>query len=227
MNSKDFPFRLKQALKQQRITIQKLSDSTGIAVSTIKKWTGGYSEPTLSNLVMTAEALNVRIEWLAEGEGEMRRAATDPQALLQRLTAGLAARDPQGPRSGKVEDSRLVVANEAEQAFLDQIRDETRKMVDRASYQERPAVEREIAQATEHFDLAAKLSEEILVVYKAENARIAPLDLFNLAVEHSYRIMRFTPNKDRRLAMVATVIDEIREELRKPPTSGSSSKRRA
>lgn len=190
-NSTGFGGRLKIALKANQMTIDGLSNDTGISVSGIKNWSRGHSEPNLGNLVTVAKALNVTVQWLATGEGEMRSGSTLPFGLEKATAAHNLGRF--APSAGD---------NEA-------------------------ASEDPFQPARDQIELISTLIEAMVALYKEENARITTIDLFKLAVAESQRIVAFTTKPKRWPPMVANVIDDLRDELRKPPIPGTVSKRRA
>ena len=63
MNQKCEPMiNLKVMRVRRGVTIQALSDKTGISYSTIVRYERGYTQPKLSNLNRIAEALTCRVE---------------------------------------------------------------------------------------------------------------------------------------------------------------------
>lgn len=55
-------------------TIREMARKAGLSESAIRKWLKGDSEPSLGNLVTLARIGQVRVEWLATGQGPMRKA---------------------------------------------------------------------------------------------------------------------------------------------------------
>lgn len=72
-NRSTFAERLKAAMRYRRMTIEGLAQATGLSSSGLKNWSRGKSEPTLSNLVLVADALDVSSGWLSAEEGTMER----------------------------------------------------------------------------------------------------------------------------------------------------------
>lgn len=56
--------RLKLLRKQQKQTIATVSQATGIAIPSYKKYEAGKSNPTLSKLYALAEYFNVSLDYL-------------------------------------------------------------------------------------------------------------------------------------------------------------------
>lgn len=77
-----FVKRLKKALADEKIPEwgvgARLAEKTLKTAKAASKWLNGESMPSRANMIAIADWLNVRVEWLAHGEGEMR--AGDSQA---------------------------------------------------------------------------------------------------------------------------------------------------
>jgi len=60
--------------------VTKVSKSTGMSASVIRKWRAGQSEPTRTSLVKMAEAARVPVAWLATGESDPDRETATEQS---------------------------------------------------------------------------------------------------------------------------------------------------
>ena len=109
-------------------TIYSASKKWGIAQNTLRNWTHGISEPPTSKLCALAHHTNVSIEWLATGEGSMRKeklgltqAMGDGGRVDGHAPSGGAAPSPQPQMDADPAFSRIY-AEEVErlkaQAFL-------------------------------------------------------------------------------------------------------------
>ncbi len=56
--------RLKEARKNKGLTQQALAQATGLSQTAVSAYERGFMEPTVTNLVALAEALEVDIYWL-------------------------------------------------------------------------------------------------------------------------------------------------------------------
>ena len=54
-------------------SLRSLASSLGVSESAVRKWMKGETEPALGNLVTLADLAGVNIEWLATGDGSMRK----------------------------------------------------------------------------------------------------------------------------------------------------------
>lgn len=63
--------RIKQAFNKMNITAYKAAKDIGIGRSLIGKYMSGESEPSVSNIKLIADYLNISLEWLIRGKGEM------------------------------------------------------------------------------------------------------------------------------------------------------------
>lgn len=79
MKSMSFGQNLSRILARRRLRLSRVSEATGIPLSTLSEWTGGR-EPKLSDaLVRLANYLGVTLDELARAEG---------QSAAERRTAG-------------------------------------------------------------------------------------------------------------------------------------------
>lgn len=63
--------RIKQAFENRGITAYKAGQDIGIGRSLLGKYMSGDSEPSVSNIKLIAEYLNISLEWLITGKGNM------------------------------------------------------------------------------------------------------------------------------------------------------------
>ncbi|HEY9034486.1 MAG TPA: helix-turn-helix domain-containing protein [Pseudomonadales bacterium] len=68
----NFPQRFSYALQEANISKQALADLLGITPSTISGWLSG-KRPSLPNLVAISRSLNLSLNWLVAGEGNIYR----------------------------------------------------------------------------------------------------------------------------------------------------------
>jgi len=69
-------------------SLRELAREIGISESAIRKWQKGETEPTLGNLVTLSRLGGVNVEWLATGQGPMRkeeRSGVESPTLAQRI----------------------------------------------------------------------------------------------------------------------------------------------
>ena len=66
-----FRERLEVIVKES--SLRTIARETGISESAIRKWLKGDTEPALGNLVALAQMGGVNVEWLATGDGPMRK----------------------------------------------------------------------------------------------------------------------------------------------------------
>lgn len=57
--------RFRQARKARRISIQELSNITGVSINSIRQFEVGTQNPTALSLFRLALALNISLDWLA------------------------------------------------------------------------------------------------------------------------------------------------------------------
>lgn len=67
--------RIKQLRRELSFTQQELADALGKSISSIQFWEKGTNEPSKSTLRHIAETLNININWLVNGTGEMKSAS--------------------------------------------------------------------------------------------------------------------------------------------------------
>lgn len=84
-----FVKRLKKALADEKIPEwgvgARLAEKTLKTAKAASKWLNGESMPSRANMIAIADWLNVRVEWLAHGEGEMRADAMHAVAPTDRI----------------------------------------------------------------------------------------------------------------------------------------------
>ena len=67
----DYISRIKQVKSEKKITNEKLSELTGIPLSTVSKILAGISDsPKLSNMVLIARALGCTLDYIVSGTPE-------------------------------------------------------------------------------------------------------------------------------------------------------------
>lgn len=71
MSENNFPDRLKKVRLLAGITIESLSEKTGISEKQLKRYMKGECEPTMHALEELSEALCVSIEFLVNGSSEL------------------------------------------------------------------------------------------------------------------------------------------------------------
>ncbi|MDH5511174.1 MAG: helix-turn-helix domain-containing protein, partial [Nitrospinota bacterium] len=71
-----------------KTSLRVIAQRAGISESAIRKWLKGETEPALGNLVALAQLAGVNVEWLATGDGPMRkgeRSDVESPTLLEKL----------------------------------------------------------------------------------------------------------------------------------------------
>lgn len=102
-----FEARFREALKGSGLTLEDLAEQIDLSVSGVKKWLYGQSDPSLSAVARAATALNVSLDWLAYGRGEMH--------AVGHGAVSVASLDYQG--SGNLDGELLGRLTEAVQAL--------------------------------------------------------------------------------------------------------------
>lgn len=74
-----FAERLKLVVGEE--AIRSFAERTGIASSSIHQYLTGKSDPSRVNVIKMADAGNVRVEWLATGEGPKKRGEVEDSGL--------------------------------------------------------------------------------------------------------------------------------------------------
>ena len=70
----DYINRIKQVKNEKKITNEKLSELTGIPLSTLSKILAGISDsPKLSNMVLIAHALDCTLDYIVSGTPQNNR----------------------------------------------------------------------------------------------------------------------------------------------------------
>lgn len=78
--------RIKQAFELRGVTAYKAGQDIGIGRSLLGKYMSGDSEPSVSNIKLIAEYLNVSLEWLITGKGSIDN--NESTALLSEKVKG-------------------------------------------------------------------------------------------------------------------------------------------
>lgn len=63
--------RLREAMEARGLTAQHVADYVGVTDGAVRQWWGGFQNVRLSNLIGAAEAVNVSLDWLLLGGGNM------------------------------------------------------------------------------------------------------------------------------------------------------------
>lgn len=78
---------LKHLMKTRKMTFKKLSQASGVPISTIKTWSAGVEPKSLSHARKVARALDVSVEYLVFGESSIQ-APTMNELLTTQLFSG-------------------------------------------------------------------------------------------------------------------------------------------
>lgn len=71
INDQAFAERLQWILKEKfSSNTSEFSRAVGIAITSLNRWLIGEADPSRSNLIKTAKASGVKLEWLATGQGQ-------------------------------------------------------------------------------------------------------------------------------------------------------------
>ena len=92
----DIKTRLKIARKARRLSGEELGQLLGVTQSTISQWESGRRKPKLSTLTRIADALNVCLQWLITGQGQMER-----DKSLDAMRAAYESKRPEIKRAEK------------------------------------------------------------------------------------------------------------------------------
>ncbi|MBU4566005.1 MAG: helix-turn-helix transcriptional regulator [Desulfarculus sp.] len=76
----DFSSRLRVVLSEFKSTYA-FAKKAGVSQGGMQKWIKGQSEPGRDKLIALSEAANVRLEWLATGQGPMRDGGKDDSSI--------------------------------------------------------------------------------------------------------------------------------------------------
>jgi transcriptional regulator with XRE-family HTH domain len=72
LNRKAIAERLRLAISETGLTLDRFATDAGVSVSGLKKWLSGVSDPAFGSIVDAARVAGVRLDWLATGKGPMR-----------------------------------------------------------------------------------------------------------------------------------------------------------
>lgn len=64
MDIDKFSNRLSQCMKQRNLNGAELSELSGVTAATISRYVNGLREPSVSNVIQIADALNVSVDYL-------------------------------------------------------------------------------------------------------------------------------------------------------------------
>jgi transcriptional regulator with XRE-family HTH domain len=78
---------LKHLMKAKKMTFKKLSQMSGVPMSTIKTWSAGVEPKSLSHARKVARTLDVSVEYLVFGESSLQ-APTLNELLTTQLFSG-------------------------------------------------------------------------------------------------------------------------------------------
>lgn len=78
---------LKHLMNSKKMTFKKLSQVSGVPISTIKTWSAGVEPKSLSHARKVARALDVSVEYLVFGETSVQ-ATTMSELLTTQLFSG-------------------------------------------------------------------------------------------------------------------------------------------
>lgn len=78
---------LKHLMKSKKMTFKKLSEISGVPISTIKTWSAGVEPKSLSHARKVARALDVSVEYLVFGETSIQAPAMT-ELLTTQLFSG-------------------------------------------------------------------------------------------------------------------------------------------
>lgn len=84
-----FGTRLQQAMHRRDFTAAELSRKSNISEANISRWLSGVSEPSMKNLLILAQTLNVSSDWLSgneESEVEIHYGNTDLMRIYNALS---------------------------------------------------------------------------------------------------------------------------------------------
>lgn len=85
--------RIRQARREQRLTLNALAEAIGVTTSAVSQWEQGRSGIDLARAMKLASTLGVSLQWLVEGDGPMEQqpVSRDPKSyapIVTRVTAG-------------------------------------------------------------------------------------------------------------------------------------------
>ena len=81
--------RIKQIMRERRISAKELSQATGIPASTIAQWVNYKQTPRPDALLVTAHALSVPIEFLITGEHPEEKVIKELTSSLEKTWVSL------------------------------------------------------------------------------------------------------------------------------------------
>lgn len=132
INDPEFGARLQWILKEKfEGNTSEFARRIGIAITSLNRWLIGEADPSRTNLIKTAEASGVNLEWLALGVGEMD--GTKPQIVKHdiNLQAG------NDETFAEIEDCREIRLSAGGGAFNNGYEEITTTKVERAWLQSR------------------------------------------------------------------------------------------
>lgn len=101
-----FTARLKEALARKNIAEwgagARLAKATGKTPKAASKWLNSEAMPGRDSMLAIAQMLEVRIDWLAHGEGSVQPSAPSEAETAERVKVGRALFDRATPRSQAV-----------------------------------------------------------------------------------------------------------------------------
>ena len=93
-------------------TIALVARQCSIPIRTVTRWLSGHADLKTSDLVKLADALDVSIEWLASGRGEMRRQPPIPPQPAQPAPAPDASQIIDLQRFSKALEMTMLAFND-------------------------------------------------------------------------------------------------------------------
>jgi putative phage repressor len=161
INDPEFGARLQWILKEKfEGNTSEFARRIGIAITSLNRWLIGEADPSRTNLIKTAEASGVNLEWLALGIGDMDEAK--PQAVKHDIN--LQASNDE--TFIEIEDCREVRLSAGGGAFNNGYEEITTTKVERAWLQSRRLKAKDCAMflvSGESMYPTLKDSEEIIV----------------------------------------------------------------
>lgn len=118
--TQSFADRLRLALDEEQVSVPELSRRSGVGESTIRNWLSAKpSVPSAEYAAEIAHALNISLQWLIAGRGEMRTDELRDWQIQQEYDAG----------HGLDDESDLVLPTRKDQGRLfKRLRDSTEKV---------------------------------------------------------------------------------------------------
>lgn len=85
----NIPARLKLVIETSGLTITDVANKCGIPYSSLQNYLRGLREPKADALIAISTHLNISIDWLLTGKGEMRHGSVAPSTALTSREAAL------------------------------------------------------------------------------------------------------------------------------------------